>query len=261
VKIILGKKISMTQKLTEAGVVPVTVVNAGPCTVTQVKGDKDGYQALQLGFVTRRKRKSKPILGHLKGLDNFRYLREFRSKQEAKRGQVCSAKDFKAGDLVSVSGLSKGKGFQGVVKRHGFHGAPKSHGHKDQLRMPGSIGATDAARVFKGTKMAGQMGASRVTAKNLEVVEVDSEKDLLYIKGALPGARNGLLMISGKGDMIFENRPAENKASAVPKPAENAAANKTSVESVIDKVEQRPEEKKDSPPENSSIGENKPVDK
>jgi large subunit ribosomal protein L3 len=204
-KFILGKKLKMTQIFQEDGrVVPVTVIKAGPCLVTQVKTEeKDGYEAVQIGFGQRRKL-SKALSGHLKGLGNFRYLREFRfkiqnskfQKPELKVGDKIDVGIFQPGDKVQVSGTSKGKGFQGVVKRWGFKGGPASHGHKDQLRMPGSIGATDPARVFKGKKMAGRMGGERVTVKGLEVVEVDKDKGLLMIKGAVPGGRNGLLEIS-----------------------------------------------------------------
>lgn len=153
-KFILGKKLNMTQKfLPDGRVMPVTVVEAGPCTVVQVKGARDGYQAVQIGF-GYKKNISKPLAGHLKGLANFRYLREFNIGDSAglTRGQVWDVTSFKAGDILTVRGVSKGKGFQGVVKRHGFHGHPSTHGHKDQERMPGSIGATEPQRVFKGDR-------------------------------------------------------------------------------------------------------------
>ena len=204
-KFILGKKIEMTQKFLEDGrVAPVTVVKAGPCTVTQVKGDKDGYTAVQIGFDKKRVI-NKPLAGHLKDLSNFRYLREFRVDDQADfaRGKIFDVTSFEVGDKLKVTATSKGKGFQGVVKRHGFHGSPASHGHKDQLRMPGSIGATDAARVFKGTRMAGRMGTDTVTVSNLELIEVDAEKGLLYIKGAVPGHRNSLVKIVTEGELIF----------------------------------------------------------
>lgn len=199
-KVILGTKVNMSQRFVDSVVVPVTVVQAGPCTITQVKGDKDGYQAIQLGFGAKRKL-SLPLLGHLKGLPNFRYLKEFRLTGDFARGQKITVGTFAVGDTIQVSGWAKGKGFQGVVKRHHFAGAPKSHGHKDQLRMPGSIGPTEPKHVFKGTRMGGRMGGQRVTVKNLEVVEIDEEKNLLYIKGAVPGGRNMLLLISGDGDL------------------------------------------------------------
>jgi large subunit ribosomal protein L3 len=210
-KFILGKKLNMTQIFQEDGkVVPVTTIKAGPCLVTQIKTkEKDGYKAVQIGFGQTRKI-SKPLKGHLKGLGNFRHLREFRiieheswnmeqknrkREEQYKIGDEIKVDIFQLRDKVQVSGISKGKGFQGVVKRWGFKGGPASHGHKDQLRMPGSIGATDAARVLKGKKMAGRMGGVRKTVKGLEVVEVDKDKRLLMIKGAVPGGRNALLEI------------------------------------------------------------------
>lgn len=206
----------MTQIFQENGkVVPATTIKAGPCLVTQIKiKDKDGYEAVQIGFGQTRTLK-KPQKGHLKELENFRYLKEFRISREHKniKTQEQKSKDtekqykigdkidvsvFEKGDKIQVSGTSKGKGFQGVVKRWGFKGGPASHGHKDQLRMPGSIGATDAARVFKGKKMAGRMGGERQTVKGLEVIEVDKDKGLLMVRGAVPGGRNGLLEIRSK---------------------------------------------------------------
>lgn len=187
---------------------PVTMIEAGPCLVTQVKkSDKDSYSAVQVGFDVRKK-VNKPLAGHLKkivktGQAHPRFLKEFRLKDVSKfkTGQYITADVFVKGDQVTVTGVSKGRGFAGVVKRHGFKGGPASHGHKDQLRMPGSIGATDAARVFKGVRMGGRMGNQSVTIKNLEIVEVDPEKNLLYIKGALPGHRNSLLFIKAEGEM------------------------------------------------------------
>lgn len=211
----------MTQKfLPDGRVVPVTAVEAGPCTVVQVKGDKDGYQAVQIGFGKKRNI-SKPLAGHLQGLDNFRYLKEFRINDNIKlsRGQVFDVASFNVGDVLTVTGISKGKGFQGVVKRHGFHGHPPTHGHKDQERMPGSIGATEPQRVFKGTRMAGHMGTDMVTVKNLELIDVDSAKNLLYIKGAVPGARNTLLKIMGAGELKMVDKPvakAEIKETIAP---------------------------------------------
>lgn len=201
-KFILGKKLEMTQKFMEDGtVVPVTAILAGPCVITQIRtAEKDGYNAIQVGFLNKKKL-NKPESGHLKDLGKFRYLREFRvdnfeNKDELKRGDEINVEKFEIGDVIKVSGISKGKGFQGVVKRHGFSGSPASHGHKDQLRMPGSIGATGPARVFKGTRLPGHMGDQRVTVKNLKVVEIDKDKNIMFIKGAVPGARNGLIEIS-----------------------------------------------------------------
>lgn len=212
-KVILGKKLQMTQRFNAQGVVPVTVIQAGPCTVTQVRGEKEGYRAIQIAFGPS-KRISKPLAGHLKSLGNFRYLREFRMESNAVRGQTFTVSIFKPGDKVKVTGLAKGKGFQGVVKRHHFSGSPKTHGNKDQLRMPGSIGPTEPKHVFKGTRMAGRMGGQRVTVKYLEVVAVDEAKHLLYVKGAVPGGRNSLLAISGEGEMVFA-QPAQGNDATV----------------------------------------------
>ena len=248
----------MTQKFLEDGkVAPVTVVQAGPCTVVQVKGEKDGYSAVQIGFDTKKKL-SKSLQGHLKGLGNFRYLREFRvdKTDDLQRGKVFDVTSFKAGDILKVSAISKGKGFQGVVKRHGFHGAPASHGHKDQERMPGSIGATDAARVFKGTRMGGRMGGTTTTTSNSELIEVDTEKNLLYIKGAVAGARNALVSIVAEGDIVFvEKKKAEPKPEVKVekkeeiKKEEKPVAKKEEIKEES-KIEEKPkvEEKKEDKP-------------
>lgn len=196
-KFLLGTKLDMTQVWDESGkVVPVTRIQAGPCTVTQVKTEEaDGYSAVQVGF-GHKKRVTKALKGHLGG-KKFRYLREFRGDVgDLKKGDVSTVADFEAGQEVTLRGVSKGKGFQGVVKRHGFKGSPASHGHKDQLRMPGSIGATEPARVFKGTRMAGRMGGEQTTVQKVHVVSVDKDTNILTIRGAVPGARNGLVEIS-----------------------------------------------------------------
>jgi len=216
-KFILAEKKEMTQKFTEDGtVIPVTKVLAGPCVVTQLKTDKkDGYTAVQVGFGLK-KNLAKPISGHLKNLGSFRYLKEFRIiDQEAKKlalGDKITAKIFQAGDLVKATGTSKGRGFQGVVKRHGFHGSPATHGHKDQLRHSGSIGAGGVQHVFKGVRMGGRMGGGQVTITNLEIIEVDPEKNEIFIRGAVPGAKSNLLLISGIGDLILE---VEEKKSEI----------------------------------------------
>ena len=190
---ILGKKIEMSQIFEDDKVIPVTKIEAGPCFITQIKTEKkDGYNVVQIGFQKLDARKIKKTQKN----KSFRYLREFRSDiSKYKKGQEIKVDVFQKGDKVKISGLSKGRGFQGVVKRHGFHGQDASHGNKDQLRMPGSIGSTDAARVFKGKKMAGRMGGKRITISNLEIIEVQPDKNLLLIKGAMPGARNSLLEI------------------------------------------------------------------
>ncbi|MCL0041160.1 50S ribosomal protein L3 [Dehalococcoidia bacterium] len=196
---ILGKKIGMTQIFAEDGtVVPVTAIEAGPCMVTQVKSmDTDGYNAVQLGFGESR-RLNRPETGHLKKLGAFRHLREFRLEDTAaiKPGQKVSVDIFQSGDIVDVVGTSKGRGFAGVVKRHHFGGGPKTHGQSDRHRAPGSIGGgTDPGKVFKGQRMAGHMGNARVTVRNLKVIKSDPDRNLLLVRGAVPGARNGLLII------------------------------------------------------------------
>lgn len=216
-KFILAKKIEMTQRFAEDGAVtPVTVVEAGPCVVTQVRSvEQDGYTAIQVGF-GERKHLAKPQRGHAKDLGAPRFVREFRVADAGavKRGDRITVQAFTAGDIVQVVGVSKGKGYQGVVRRHGFGGSKATHGNKDQLRTSGSIGATDAARVFKGRRMAGHMGTDRVTIKNLSIIDIDTEHNLLYVKGAVPGARNGLLLISGDGELVIETPVTEQKPTS-----------------------------------------------
>ncbi len=196
---ILGRKLGMAQIFREDGtIVPVTVIEAGPCTVVQVKTEEnDGYSAVQLGFSTR-KRVNSPQKGHMKGLGQFRYLREFRVDDisEWEVGKKVGCEIFREGDLVDVSGTSKGRGFAGVMKRHGFHGGPRTHGQSDRARAPGSIGAgTDPGRVVKGKKMAGHMGTGQVTVKDLEVVQSDPSRNLLMVKGSVPGNEDVLLRV------------------------------------------------------------------
>ena len=196
---IIGKKLGMSQAFREDGMLAVvTAIEAGPCTVTHIKtAEKDGYNAVQLGF-GEAKRLNSSQRGHLKELGHFKYLREFRlaDTKEIEEGQKMDVSLFKSGDLVDITGLSKGKGFAGVVKRYGFAGGPKTHGQSDRHRARGSIGASASpGRVFKGLRMAGQMGNKRVTVRNLEVFQADLERNLLLIRGAVPGARNGLLLI------------------------------------------------------------------
>jgi len=200
-KFILGKKIEMSQKFKEDGtVVPVTLISAGPCKITQVKtAEKDGVNAVQIGFDVVKKL-NKPEAGHLKDLENFRHLTEVgvEKPEEYARGQEVNVSVLIPGEKVQVAGTSRGMGFAGVVKRHHFRGHPATHGHKDQLRTPGSIGAGGVQRVFKGMRMAGRMGGERVTIKNLEIVEVDAEKNILALKGAVPGKRGAIILISQK---------------------------------------------------------------
>lgn len=198
-KLILAEKVNMTQMFDESGnVVPVTIVKAGPVKVVQVKksGGADGYDAIQVGF-GKKKSTTKPLKGHMKDLDVFRYLKEFRVEkdEEYEVGQVLNVSQFESGDYVDVSGVMKGRGFTGVMKRYGFKGMPASHGHEKQ-RIPGSIGGMFPQHVLKGKKMAGRMGGKNVTVKNLEVVEIDADKNLMAVKGAVPGASGDLLQIA-----------------------------------------------------------------
>jgi len=202
-KAIIGKKLGMTRIYNDEGkVVPVTVVECGPCPVVQIKTDeKDGYQAVQLGFSEiKAKLITKPEQGHFKknNIPFQRHLEEFRNfEKDVKVGDTITVNDFAAGDLVRVSGTSKGKGWQGVVKRHHFSGVGmRSHGQHDRERAPGSVGgSSNPSKIFKGKKMAGQMGNKKATVRNLEIVEVLADKNLLLIKGGLPGANNSLLKI------------------------------------------------------------------
>ncbi|NQT73526.1 MAG: 50S ribosomal protein L3 [Chloroflexi bacterium] len=196
---ILGKKIGMTQIFTEDGtVVPVTAIEAGPCTVIQIKTkEKEGYNAVQLGF-GEAKRLNEPEKGHLKKLGAFKHLREFKMNDvsEVELGQKVTVEIFEPGERINVVGTSKGRGFAGVVKRHGFAGGPKTHGQKDRHRAPGSVGGgTYPGKTWKGQRMAGHMGNARVTVKKLEVVQANVDRNLLLIKGAVPGHRNGLILI------------------------------------------------------------------
>jgi large subunit ribosomal protein L3 len=195
---IIGRKLGMTQIFRDDGrVEAVTALEAGPCSVVQIKTvAKEGYNAVQLGFGEAKRLKS-PQRGHLRGLGKFKYLREFRVDDIGDIEVKVDASLFKEGDLVDVTGLSKGKGFAGVVKRYGFAGGPKTHGQSDRHRHAGSIGATTSpGRVLKGTRMAGRMGGQRVTVRKLEVLKADPERNLLLVKGAVPGAKNGLLLIT-----------------------------------------------------------------
>jgi large subunit ribosomal protein L3 len=199
---LIGRKIGMTQLFQEDGEVVVTAIEAGPCFVIQVKTEaKDGYNAVQLGF-GEAKALSSPKKGHVKEIGQLKHLREFQvdDVKSVQVGQKVDADMFKPGDLINVIGISKGKGFAGVVKRHHFAGGPKTHGQSDRHRAPGSIGATTSpGRVFKGLRMAGHMGDRRVTQRNLKVLNVDLDRHLLLVRGAVPGARKGLLLIKKAG--------------------------------------------------------------
>ena len=213
---LLGIKLGMTQLFDESGtVVPVTIIEAGPCFVTQIKTtESDGYNAVQVGFGETKERRltggQKGHLGLLKSKKNkqrkksanipaVRYLREFRTKDadNFEVGQALTVEQFAEGELVDVVGKTKGRGFAGVVKRHGFAGGVRTHGQSDRHRAPGSVGSTsNVGHVFKGKRMAGRMGNDRYTAQNLTIMRIDADKNLIAVKGAVPGVKGGLVLIS-----------------------------------------------------------------
>lgn len=206
-KFLLGTKVGMTRIFDETGaVVPVTMMQAGPVTVTTLRThERDGYEAVQVGFGKQKaERISKAVRGNIKGLEDFRWLREFRIKDEGphitglERGAKLDVSVFQPGDTVKVTGVSKGKGFAGVVKRHGFKGGPRSHGQKHSEREPGSIATGRIQTIRKGKRMAGRMGGERVTVGGLEVVGVDAESNTILVKGAIPGHRGMLIEIRGE---------------------------------------------------------------
>jgi large subunit ribosomal protein L3 len=201
---LIGKKVGMTRIFNEEGVqVPVTVIEAGPCPVVEVRSqERDGYEAIQLGYGAKKaNRTSRAEMGHVAkaGLEAApRLMREFRIQngEEYEVGQQLTVELFEAGDRVKVTGRSKGRGFQGVVKRHGFAGRPGSHGHS-MSRTPGSLGpGTDPSRVIKGKKLPGRMGGDRTSIRNMQIVRVDGDRNLLFVKGGVPGARDGYVLIS-----------------------------------------------------------------
>lgn len=196
---LIGRKIGMTRLFnTEGEVEAVTAIEAGPCTVTQVKTvARDGYNAVQLGF-GQAKKLNAPEKGHLGKLGLFKHLRELRvdDKPNVEVGHKVDVSLFQPGDIVDISGLSKGRGFAGVVKRHHFGGGPKTHGQSDRHRAPGAVGSgTTPGHVLKGLRMAGRMGDERITVRHLKVIKADTDRNLLLVKGAVPGAKNGLLEI------------------------------------------------------------------
>ena len=201
---LIGKKIGMSQVYNGRGhLVPVSIIEVGPCKVTQVKYvEKDGYGAVQLGFLHRKKnRTTKPMNGHFgkAGVPPQLWLQEFEKVEDYnyKAGQEFTVFMFNEGDLVNVSGTSKGRGYAGVIKRHNFHRQPETHGQTEYLRHPGSIGqASDPSRVFKGMKMAGRYGGKKSSVKNLEVIKVDKVNNLLYLKGAVPGANDNRIVVT-----------------------------------------------------------------
>ncbi len=201
---LIGKKLGMTRVFDERGnSIPVTVIEAGPCFVTEIRtADKHGYSAIQVGFEEKPERKTNsPERGHfakasVKPMRHVKEFRDFQSGAELKLGDVIKADVFKAGDKVKVIGVSKGKGFQGVVKRHHFGGGSTTHGQSDRVRAPGSVGGSSwPSRVWKGMRMAGQMGNERVSVRNLKIFKIDADNNIVMIKGAVPGAANGIVTI------------------------------------------------------------------
>ena len=239
---ILGRKLGMTQIWDDQNrVVPVTVIEAGPCVVTQIRNEqRDGYVALQVGYGAV-KRLNKPMRGHMKRLGDFRHLREFRvdDPESHKLGDRIGAELVQEGDLVDITAKSKGRGFAGVVKRHHFAGGPKTHGQSDRHRAPGAIGAGNTpGRTFKGLRGPGHMGAEQVTVRNVEVLQLNLARGLIIIAGSVPGPREGLVKIrlskrtleaarSGKRKItepVAEKEPEAEEAPAAEEPEVNAAA-------------------------------------
>jgi len=247
VREIIGKKLGMTRLFSQEGnIVPVTVIEAGPCPIIQKKTkEKDGYDALQVGFLPKKPSKmNRPLAGHMKksGRGGFYILKELRvgEVEPYELGQEIAVDIFQPGDLVDVAATSKGKGFSGVIKRHGFRGAPGSHGTHEYFRHGGSIGAAaDPSRTFKGKKMPGHFGNQRVTVQNIEVVEVRPQQNLIFLKGAVPGWRNGIVTI----------RQAK-KAATLPRPEapkeekEEAKREKVEAEAKVEGKEVVKEEEK-----------------
>jgi len=203
---LLGKKTGMTRIFDESGnIIPVSIIEAGPCFVTQVKTkDKDGYDAVQIGFDDKRlKSVNKPLKGHFDKVKIApkKFLAEFRNYdvKDLSEGSELGVDVFKEGDKIDVQGVTKGKGFQGVVRRHGFGGGAQTHGQSDRLRAPGSIGASSyPSRVFKGQKMAGRMGGDNLTIRNVRIIKVEKDANLIYLKGAIPGHINGYVKLIKK---------------------------------------------------------------
>ena len=225
-KAIIGKKVGMTQIFDESGkVIPVTVVEAGPCVVTQKKTEEtDGYTAVQLGFEDVKESKlTKPEAGHLKkaGVEAKKHLKEFRLENAAEMnvGDVIKADTFEAGDWIDVTGISKGHGYQGVVKRHGAGRVDMTHGGGPVHRHAGSMGALDAARIFKGKIGAGQMGNEQVTIENLEIVKVDADLNMIVIRGAIPGPKGGLVYIRN----TVKNNRVKNVETGISKNPQKAS--------------------------------------
>ncbi len=241
VREIIGKKLGMTRLFSQEGnIVTVTVIEAGPCPIIQKKTrEKDGYQALQVGFLPKKpKRVNRPLMGHVKksGRGPFYILKELRVDEidPYELGHEVTVDIFQPGDLVDVTGMSKGKGFSGVMKRHGFRGAPGSHGTHEYFRHGGSIGAAaDPSRTFKGKRMPGHFGNQRVTVQNLEVVEVRPQQKLIFLKGAVPGWRNGIVTIRQAKKAPITPRPVlpqERQKEAIKEKAKAEDAQKGKAE-------------------------------
>ncbi len=260
---ILGKKIRMTQIFAEDGkLIPVTEISVEPNTILRVKGkEKDGYEAIVLAYGNRNKIK-KSLLGLFKKLGNFRYIKEFRTEGHEitlKSGDKIGLNSFSVGEKIRATAVSKGKGFQGVVKRHGFHGTNEQHGNKDQSRMPGSIGATGPAHVFKGTRMAGRMGGDQVTVTNLEIIKIDLDNNLLYTKGAFAGGSNALVAIKGEGELKVYEKPIKEVKKDKPAEAKEEPKEESKVEE-IKKEKAGSKEKEVKKEEKSEVKESKVVE-
>jgi large subunit ribosomal protein L3 len=270
---LIGKKIGMSQTFDQEGnIIPLTVIKAGPCTVIQKKTEeKNGYSALQIGLVEEKgvKQPIKPVQGHFKkaGVPPVKILREFRFAKEAeiKEGDQILVDIFQEGEKVHITGTSKGKGFAGIIKRWGFRGGKASHGSMFH-RAPGSIGASAfPSRVVKGKKLPGHMGDRTATVRNLTVVEADKENNLLIVKGSIPGARNGYLLVRKANFDIHapaERKPAPEEKKQVPeekkKPPEDKKLEEEKLESMKPEDE-KPEEKKQAPEEKKTLEEEKPA--
>ena len=220
-KFILGRKIEMTQVWKNNEMIGVTKIEVAPCVVTQIKTIKnDGYTAIQLGTGERKEKNiNKPQIGHMKASGRTsRFLKEFRLDKEIsdiKVGDIVNIDNFTEGEVIRTTGVSKGRGYAGVVKRHHFKGHKQTHGTKDAVRMPGSIGAGGVQHVFKGMRMAGRMGGDQVTTPTVEIVNVDMEENIISIKGSLPGARHGLVMLIGDGDLKFVSKESSSETKEI----------------------------------------------
>ena len=264
---IIGKKLGMTRVFSQEGnIVPVTIIEAGPCPIVQKKTkENDGYTALQVGFLKKKPtRVNRPLMGHFGkcGVGAFYILKELRVDEvdSYELGQEIAVDIFQPGDLVDVTGTSKGRGFSGVMKRHGFRGAPGSHGTHEYFRHGGSIGsAADPSRTFKGKKMPGHFGNRRVTIQNIEVVEVRPEQNLIFLKGAIPGWRNGIVVIKQAKKGIVPPRPIpprEKREEAIKEKVKTEVEVKEEV-AVKAEVEQQRKEEPEGEPEDKAEGKEK----